>query len=72
VLRRELIGVLNVTSHDRRVQYTEEDLQALLVFAESAGICCRHAEQAAWMRDTIRRLDGELTARRSQEHRSAA
>ena len=60
VLRGELIGVLNVTSHSSDITYTDEDLQALLVFAENAGICCRHAEQSEWMRETIHRLDNEL------------
>jgi len=60
-LRDELIGVLNVSSHAPDTRYTDEDLQAIMVFAENAGICCRHAEQAEWMRQTIRRLDAALS-----------
>jgi GAF domain-containing protein len=58
--RGELIGVLNASSRTENHEYTEEDLQALQVFAEHAGIACRHAEQADWMRQTIRRLDAAL------------
>lgn len=63
VIRDELSGVLNVTSFDPQVNYDNDDLKALLVFAETAGICCRHSEQLAWMRDTIQRLDEELEKR---------
>jgi transcriptional regulator with GAF, ATPase, and Fis domain len=59
-LRDEVLGVINVSSRSR-VVYDDEDVQALTVFAEYTGICCRHAEQAQWMRETIRRLDSELS-----------
>jgi len=71
VLRGELIGVLNVSSHDGETVYTDEDIQALLVFAENAGLCCRHAEQSEWMRETISRLDTALRAKETG-HRKAA
>ena len=61
ILRNELYGVLSVSSRARKVDYDEEDLEALLVFAETAGICCRHSEQSNWMRQTIQRMDEELT-----------
>lgn len=60
VLRDELIGVLNVTSFTPEFAFHEEDVQALMVFGEHAGLCCRHAEQTEWMRQTIQRLDAEL------------
>jgi GAF domain-containing protein len=61
--RGELVGVLNVGNHAPGTRYVDEDVHALMVFAENAGICCRHAEQSEWMRQTIRRLDSELAAR---------
>jgi GAF domain-containing protein len=69
-LREEVLGVINVSSRSR-VEYDEEDVQALTVFAEYTGICCRHAEQAQWMRETIRRLDSELS-RQEDAGRAAA
>ena len=60
LLRGDLVGVLAVSSGSRDAFRVEEDLQALQVFAETAGICCRHAEQTDWMRQTIQRLDSTL------------
>jgi transcriptional regulator with GAF, ATPase, and Fis domain len=60
LLRGDLIGVLAVSSSSPDIFHVEEDLQALQVFAETAGICCRHAEQTDWMRQTIQRLDATL------------
>jgi putative methionine-R-sulfoxide reductase with GAF domain len=60
VVRGELFGVLSVSARTKKIRYDEEDLEALQVFAETAGICCRHAEQSKWMRQTIQRLDEEL------------
>lgn len=62
-VRDELVGVLNVGSRADSREYKEDDLRALLVFAENAGITCRHAEQTNWMRETIHRLDRELQSR---------
>jgi transcriptional regulator with GAF, ATPase, and Fis domain len=53
LLRDELVGVLNVSSHSPDATYSHEDLQALQVFAESAGTCIRHTEHVEWMRRTI-------------------
>lgn len=60
VLRDELIGVLNVTSRSPEVQYTQEDLSALEVMAETAAVYCRFAEQSEWMRQTIRTLESAI------------
>jgi len=60
MVRDELVGVLNVGSRADAREYKEDDLRALMVFAENAGITCRHAEQTNWMRETIHRLDQEL------------
>jgi hypothetical protein len=62
-LREELIGILTISTSRPEVRYEDEDLQALQVFAETAGICCRHAEQTDWMRKTIQRLDAALQER---------
>jgi GAF domain-containing protein len=53
--RGELVGVLSIASHQTGAAFDAEDLQALLVFAENVGSCIRHAEQAEWMRQLIRR-----------------
>jgi hypothetical protein len=71
-LREELIGVLTVSTSRPDVAYEEEDLQALQVFAETAGVCCRHAEQTDWMRKTIQRLDAALQERGIAEGNWAA
>ncbi len=71
-LRGELVGVLSVSSSEPGLIYSEEDLQALQVFAETAGICCRHAEQTDWMRQTIQRLDTALQERGPDERHWAA
>ena len=58
VVRNELVGVINVSSRSDECEYTQEDMQALHVMAENAGVACRHAEQARWMRETIDTLSG--------------
>ena len=65
-IRNELFGVLSVSSRSKKTNYDQEDLEALQVFAETAGICCRHFEQTTWMRQTIQRMDRELTDRDEQ------
>ena len=59
-LRDELVGVINVSSRVKKTRFDEEDLQALQVFAENAGSCIRHAEQAKWMRHLITRAESAL------------
>jgi len=71
-LRGELVGVLSVSSSAAGTVYTDEDLQALQVFAETAGTCCRHAEQTDWMRQTIQRLDAALQVREGERRSRAA
>ena len=56
VLRGELVGVLNISTRTPGADYTDEDLQALQVFAENAGTCIRHTEHVEWMRQTIKNL----------------
>jgi len=61
VVRNELVGIINVSSRSDECEYSQEDMQALHVMAENAGVACRHAEQARWMRETIERLsDGKI------------
>ncbi|MDH3217249.1 MAG: GAF domain-containing protein [Candidatus Krumholzibacteria bacterium] len=53
LLRDEFIGVINISSRSPDVTYTDQDLQALRVFAENAGTCIRHAQHVEWMRKTL-------------------
>jgi putative methionine-R-sulfoxide reductase with GAF domain len=71
LLRGDLFGVLSVSSRSRGIRYDAEDLETLLVFAETAGIASRHAEQANWMRETIQRLDQALSERGGPHKRAA-
>lgn len=72
VIRGELFGVLSVSARSKKTRYDEEDLEALQVFAETAGICCRHAEQSKWMRQTIQQMDEELARNDGQAESRAA
>lgn len=72
ILRDELIGVLSVSSSSPEACYSDEDLHSLQLFAETAGICCRHAEQTDWMRQTIQRLDATLQDRTASQSGNAA
>jgi transcriptional regulator with GAF, ATPase, and Fis domain len=60
ILRDELVGVINISSRSPETAYEDDDLHALSVFAENAGSCIRHAEQAEWMRKTIAGLREQL------------
>lgn len=53
VLRDELVGVLSISSRSEGTTYSEEDLQALEVFAINAGTCIHQSERTEWMRQTI-------------------
>ena len=53
LLRDELVGVLNIRSRDPESRYNDDDLQALMVFAENVGTVIRHSEHVEWMRKTI-------------------
>jgi GAF domain-containing protein len=56
ILREELVGVINVTTTNEEIEYSNDDLSALQVFADNAGAFIRHSEQAEWMRKTIEKL----------------
>ncbi|HEX6791878.1 MAG TPA: GAF domain-containing protein [Candidatus Krumholzibacteria bacterium] len=56
ILRDELVGVINVTSRTPGHEFDTDDVRALQAFAENIGASVRHAEQADWMRATIRKL----------------
>ncbi len=60
ILRDELVGVISISSRSSGAIYEMDDLRALEVFAENAGACIRHAEQAEWMRKTITTLRDQL------------
>jgi len=63
VTRNELVGVLNISSRVPDVDYTDEDVRALEVFAENAGAVIRHSERAEWMRQTIeKQMDAKAGA----------
>ncbi len=63
ILRDELVGVLNISTHSSDVIYEEQDLQALQIFAENAGACIRHTERAIWMRKTIENLQRAIPSK---------
>jgi transcriptional regulator with GAF, ATPase, and Fis domain len=67
LLRDELVGVLNVSSESPDTTYTPEDLQALQVFAESAGTCIRHTEHVEWMRKTIQEQASRAARQKATE-----
>jgi len=69
LLRDELVGVLNISNRSPEASYSNEDLQALSVFAESAGTCIRHTEHVEWMRKTIQ--DQSSRAGRQQRPQNA-
>ena len=60
LVRDELVGVLNISSREEGLDYSEEDLQALQVFAENVGTCIRQLERSDWMRRTIERQQAQL------------
>jgi len=57
-LREELVGVLCVSRRTPGRNYDAEDLSLVQVFAEVVAVYIRRTQQAAWMRETIRRLEG--------------
>jgi transcriptional regulator with GAF, ATPase, and Fis domain len=63
ILRGELVGILNISTRQPGARYDAIDLQALQVFAENAGSCIRHTQQADWMRKTIQRLQETAVSR---------
>jgi hypothetical protein len=69
VTRGDLVGILSVSGRESNVSFEKEDVQAILLFAESVAICCRHAEQTSWMRQTIRNLDIALQRQDGGDHR---
>ncbi|HKW14258.1 MAG TPA: GAF domain-containing protein [Candidatus Krumholzibacteria bacterium] len=58
ILRDELVGVINVSARPPHIDFDQDDVRALQAFAENVGAAIRHAEQAEWMRATIRKLQG--------------
>jgi transcriptional regulator with GAF, ATPase, and Fis domain len=59
ILRDELVGVINVSARAQSVEFDADDMRALQAFAENVGAAIRHAEQADWMRATIRKLQDQ-------------
>ena len=69
ITRDELVGVLNVSSNNPDIKYSDEDLLALCVFADNAGTCIRHNEQANMLRQIIQELrdGGQKKTRESSQ-----
>lgn len=59
ILRDELVGVINVSTRSKAIEFDADDMRALQAFAENVGAAIRHAEQAEWMRATIRKLQDQ-------------
>jgi putative methionine-R-sulfoxide reductase with GAF domain len=59
ILRGELVGVINVSTRSPDINFDDDDLRALQVFAENVGAAIRHTEQTEWMRATIRKLQSQ-------------
>jgi putative methionine-R-sulfoxide reductase with GAF domain len=59
ILRGELVGVVNVSTRSPEINFEDDDLRALQVFAENVGAAIRHTEQTEWMRATIRKLQSQ-------------
>ena len=59
LVRDELVGVLSISSLQPATVYNDNDLEALQVFAESAGASIRHSERAKWMRQMIESQKGQ-------------
>lgn len=59
ILRDELVGVINASTRSQTHEFDADDLRALQAFAENVGAAIRHAEQADWMRATIRKLQSQ-------------
>jgi GAF domain-containing protein len=51
--------VINVSARAPHIDFDHDDVRALQAFAENVGAAIRHAEQAEWMRATIRKLQGQ-------------
>jgi len=54
-VRDETVGVLSIGSRAAGAVYTEDDLQALRVFAINAGTFIHQSERNEWMHQTIQR-----------------
>ena len=50
IVREELVGIINVSSRTIDLMYERDDIRALQVFAENAGVCIRHTELINWIK----------------------
>jgi putative methionine-R-sulfoxide reductase with GAF domain len=65
-VREGLVGVINITSQSSQITYDGEDLHALQIFAENAGVCIKHAEHVHWLKQMIpRHVDGPKKKKRA-------
>jgi GAF domain-containing protein len=58
-----LVGVLNVSQRSGQVNYNEEDLKALQVFAENVGARIRHVEERRILLRRIEMLEKQIPER---------
>ncbi len=56
IIMDDLVGVINVSTQSPDIEYNEEDLRALRMFAENAGISIRNSEQANREKQTVTNL----------------
>lgn len=59
ILRNELVGVINVSSSSSSIKYERDDLRALQILAENAGVCIRHMEHVNWIKKIAPNLKNE-------------
>lgn len=52
-----LVGVINVSTRSREVNYDQADLRALQVFAEAVGVRIQHLQEIVLLKHTIRKLE---------------
>ena len=57
VLNNELVGVININTQSKAVDYDENDLRALQMYAENVGACIHNAQNHDRMKRTIRELE---------------
>lgn len=56
IVRDELVGVINVSSWSSEVEYESEDVRALQILADNAGVCIRHTEHINWIKKIAPKL----------------
>jgi len=70
IVRDELVGVINVSSHySSAIKYESDDLRALQILADYAGVCIRHTEHVNWIKKIAPKLKAsDLLGNTTGEH----